>query len=836
MSHAMKPFLDILLLSLVMICRSPIDSFFLKADNLFSTKQVTFETAINLGESNDTEEINNLSSKYEIRILLEHPNFHVEIPPMEILQEMEAINVDSLLQEYRDEVSEIIYQNNRDMASYIRANTSLKKLAPSRYASLLTCEIDQESINDTLISELDTIARNLAGVEEIFVSEVSSECLIPEYTLDSTFEKINAKDMVYSREYTGKGVKVGIIDSGILNTAKYSGTSSIDNDYYGRNIVKKQNQSGTSSHSDHVAMIAVGNNGIAPGTDIYSSLSSGGINDYLGWMIDNGVNIANTSFGTTDDLINGTYTSDAMIADQIIKDYFLVLVGSAGNSNTSSNLRVTSPKTGFNYITVGNSGSSSSTRSLSSCFREQNGYYASKPTLMAPGTMTTNSSYGSGTSFASPQVAGCLALLMEEFPYLKFYPELCTSILVSSASPMSSSYNSDSGDNRYDRSGLHNEIGSGLLNYEKMREAANQHLSITRLKGSPAGIIPQYLDFVATDEQRIRASSAWLYDQETFANYDLELYKLDIDGNMDKVAYIDDSRNNVEFLDFDVKTSGTYRLVINQKEQNKAHDFIGLSYVLIDDETGGSTSGASNIDNTLNSHFKINYSIYEDYGNVYNNEPITEFEPNDGVHIFETTRKRARYTDDGKLVLSAKSNDSNSALMEYKFDVTDTANARWGLYNLKYQFGLWSSDESLIKNSTIDLYALRQGNWTIIRHFNPKEMSTDPDNLKTYIDCLNFPVNGLRFYVSTNYTNNNNNVGRVVIGDIEGDIHYHLFAKYQQYDGNKHKATCNCDEYYLQPHVWGSSYWVDGKEYTNCIKCNEQHNMSTGGPVVTPIL
>ena len=154
------------------------------------------------------------------------------------------------------------------------------------------------------------------------------------------------------------------------------------------------------------------------------------------------------------------------------------MVGLAGNTNTSPMLRITSPKTGFNYITVGNSGSSSLYRNEDSCFREQDGYYASKPTLMAPGTTTTNADSGSGTSFSSPQVAGCLALLMEEFPYLKFYPELCTSILVSSATPMSSTYNSDSGENHYDASGLHNEIGSGLLNYEKMREAANQFLSI----------------------------------------------------------------------------------------------------------------------------------------------------------------------------------------------------------------------------------------------------------------------------------------------------------------------------------------------------------------------
>lgn len=657
---------------------------FSTTENILDNKQVIFEKAINSDESiNDNLQYNSETSEYEVRILLKHPLFDGEVPNIEVLKEAEIDDVDTLLKEYRDGMSDVIFENNSKVATHLKNNTSLKNIIPSRYASLLTCTYNEKDIDNNLIMELNSIANNFDNVENIYVSEISQESYSHEYKLDSTFERINVKDMVYSREFTGNGVKVGIIDGGILNTNQYSGTSENNNDYYERNIIKKPNQSGTSSHADHVAMISVGNNGIAPGTDIYSSLSTGGINDYLGWMIENDVNIVNTSFGTTNDSINGTYTSDAKIADQLIKDYFLVLVGSAGNSNTSPLLRITSPKTGYNYITVGNSGSSVNYRDDDSCYREQQGYTASKPTLMAPGTTTTNADSGSGTSFSSPQVVGCLALLMEEFPYLKFYPELCTSILVSSASPMSSTYNNESGENYYDGSGLHNEIGAGLLNYEKMREAANQYLSITRPKNSSTGIISQYIDIVATDEQRIRASSSWLYDEDTFTDYDLELYKLDVDGTMDKVAYIDDPYNNVEFIDFDVQTTGTYRLVVNQKEQNTANDFIGLSYVLIDDE-GGSSSGATNIDETLDSHFEIDRSIYEDYGDTYNNEAITETEINDGIHIYETTRKRARYTDDGKLVLSAKSNDSNSAYMEYKFDITDSINDDWGLYNIKY--------------------------------------------------------------------------------------------------------------------------------------------------------
>lgn len=764
-------------------------------------------------------------------------------------------DVQNNLKQYRDRIKENIFSNNLDSyeeISNLFSENDGVNIEVSNVNSLVTAYIDFSKITDKLIDNLNESLNELGSkIDEIYIgNEVEVESLS---SLPNTFEKINVDNMINNGPYDGSGINVGIVeaginkdkDGGILDVSKYSTNTSGYDDYYGRSIKIKPGQTDLSYHADHVAMIAVGNNGIARGSNILSCYSDG-VESYAKWLIEEGMNVANGSFGGVENY--GIYPSESKLMDEWINNYLFTFVAAAGNKaydddgNIINDNYVTWPATGFNVISVGNSYESSSMLGSGSCYKEMSSYFGSKPNIVAPGSTTTNSynpygdTYsGTGTSYAAPQVTGCIALLMEEFPYLVAYPELVTSIITSSASPMSSTYNNESGDNHYDASGLHNQIGAGLLNYEKMREAANQYLSITRPKNSSTGIIPQYIDIVATDEQRIRASSAWLYDEDTFTDYDLELYKLDVDGTMDKVAYIDDPYNNVEFIDFDVQTNGTYRLVVNQKEQNTANDFIGLSYVLIDDE-GGSTSGATNIDDTLNSHFEIDRSIYEDYGDTYNNEAITETEINDGIHIYETTRKRARYTDDGKLVLSAKSNDSNSAYMEYKFDITDPINDDWGLYNIKYQFGLWSDDESLIRNSSIDLYGLHHGSWLLIRHFDPKEMSTDPNNLKTYIDCLDFSVNGLRFYVKSNYTNNDNNVGRVVIGNIEGDIHYHLYTKYEQYNDNYHKVACGCGDYHLESHTWGPSYSSGIYEYANCTKCNEQHNMTSGGPIVTPIV
>ena len=111
---------------------------------------------------------------------------------------------------------------------------------------------------------------------------------------------------------------------------------------------------------------------------------------------------------------------------------------------------------------------------------------------------------GNGTSFASPQVAGALALLMEEFPYLVAYPELNLAIVTASASPMSANYNISSSDSEstFDASGLHNQIGSGLLNYEMMREAANNYISVTRPSNSSIEMIPQTIEFNAVKKSK----------------------------------------------------------------------------------------------------------------------------------------------------------------------------------------------------------------------------------------------------------------------------------------------------------------------------------------------
>ena len=757
--------------------------------------------------------------------------------------ECQNINYFEKLREYRDNLESYIFKNYENFMSnnqfvfdkYFYGSS----IRLSRYSNVINIELTEEEMKKLPFNNFVADINSISDIEKVYVSDGCNNELLDEVyhpSLEDTLINIDAMNMVSSDQFTAKNVTLGILEVGAVpNFAEYP-------EYFSDRNIKISSEvtfDTKSLHADAVAIIASGSTSLAS----KSNLLAGGIK-YLGdaviqleWMIKNGVNVVNTSFGS---ILEGTYDSVSEEIDRMVKNALVTIVGSAGNDGEY----ISSPKTGYNYITVGAADDFDlSSKASYSSFKEGEGLYASKPNLIAPGAIMTkpyeekysNTSYTPhGTSFASPLVAGSIALLMEEFPHLVLHPETVLSIITSSSSPMSSCYNENDGDNRYDGSGLHNQIGSGLLNYERARESARQSLDIMRIKKSQTGILPQYLDFTALNDQRIRASASWIYGKNSFTNYDLELYKVNVDGTMNKVAYISDFRNNVEFLDFDVKTPGTYRLVVNQKEINQDNDYIGLPYAILNDKNG-SVSGVTNVDNTLKSHFKIDCSMYEKYGNKYNNEIKEELESIDGIGEFEVTRLRARFSDLGKLVLSAKSNDANFAFIEYDFNLDDSLLEDLGIYNLKYEFGLWSDDESLIRNSSIDLFGLKRGAWYLIRHFNPKEMSTNPNVLNAYIDCLDYPVGGFKFSVTTNYTNNNNNLGRVVIGDIECDIHSHNYSKYSKYDGEYHKALCGCGEYHLENHVWGSSYWIGSREYANCKKCNEQHNMNSGGPIVTPM-
>lgn len=153
----------------------------------------------------------------------------------------------------------------------------------------------------------------------------------------------------------------------------------------------------------------------------------------------------------------------------------------------------------------------------------------------------------------------------------------------------------------------------------------------------------------------------------------------------------------------------------------------------------------------------IKQSDYK-FDSYYNLYPTTEVISNDSNDSFTIKKLRTGTIEEKYLVMSAKSNDSDTAYMEYYLDADAV--------EFTYQLGLWSDDESLIRNSSIKFEVKYEENWVTIREFSAKDMSVDKDALLTYTDTLEYGTDAFRFIVETNKVKNENNRGRVVIGDI----------------------------------------------------------------------
>ncbi|HEY8445032.1 MAG TPA: S8 family serine peptidase, partial [Bacilli bacterium] len=262
---------------------------------------------------------------------------------------------------------------------------------------------------------------------------------------------------INSTPYTGAGINVGIYEPGILNinTAHF----------YGRNLVYEasSNQSNPiyRNHAQVVSVIAVGNDGIANGSNIFAKGSELDETDtYLEeieWFVDRNVDIINVSFRMS------SQTKNYTIYDALI-DYYsykcgIVFIIAAGNQGEGG---VVSPANAYSAITVGAIDANKDVADFSS-YESDTG----KPNIVAPGANLVISNdpndYHSGTSFAAPMVTGIVALLMEEFPYLRGHPDKILTVLTVSAEKLPSQ------DIAYDA-----RVGVGLVNYQNARKIIKQ--------------------------------------------------------------------------------------------------------------------------------------------------------------------------------------------------------------------------------------------------------------------------------------------------------------------------------------------------------------------------
>ena len=326
------------------------------------------------------------------------------------------------------------------------------------------------------------------------------------YFLDESVPLIGANRVWNELGYTGRGVTVAVIDSGIDATHRDLpfGTKVVQNvklapNLFGSGPLVLEGLSTTdtsSGHGTHVAGIAGGSGaalaGKYRGVAIGSKLVGIGAGEALfiltalegfDWVLQNrlkyGIRVISNSWGTS-----GAFAPDdpVNVASRIARDAGLVVVFAAGNDGPS--LNTLSPYCVAPWVICAAAGQKDGHTLADFSSRGIPGDPRYHPTLTAPGVdiasarattgIVINSFFAvdlvnlgsdavyyaaaSGTSMATPHVSGTVALMLEANPALT--PDQVKSVLEVTATPMP----------RYQQ----HEVGAGYLNAYEAVSAVRQ--------------------------------------------------------------------------------------------------------------------------------------------------------------------------------------------------------------------------------------------------------------------------------------------------------------------------------------------------------------------------
>jgi subtilisin family serine protease len=259
-------------------------------------------------------------------------------------------------------------------------------------------------------------------------------------SLDVSVPAIGAP-AAWAAGYDGKGIKIAVLDTGIdLNHPDFAGRIGAT-----QSFVPGQTVQDGFGHGTHVASIAAGSGaasggkyrGVAPG----ATLLAGKVLDNTGsgqeswviagmqWAADQGAKVANMSFGgLPDDGSNPV----AQAVNQISAQTGTLFVIAAGNFGHASFGNIGWPGSADQALTVGSVAKTAPYRvSYFSSAGPRLNDYAIKPDITAPGENITaaraagtqlgplvgdNYTTLSGTSMATPHVAGAAAIVAEQHP------------------------------------------------------------------------------------------------------------------------------------------------------------------------------------------------------------------------------------------------------------------------------------------------------------------------------------------------------------------------------------------------------------------------------------